>query len=72
MSTYNSTNDEKNSDLYTEAWERFLAYKYLKIANNEKYSDVLKHLCKRKRIRKNEFLKTIVKSINTVIGRCKS
>ena len=66
MSTYDSTNDEKNSDLYTEAWERFLAYKYLKNANHEKYGDVLKNLPKRKGIGKNEFPKTIVESINTL------
>ena len=44
MSTYDSSNDEKNSVLYTEAWERFSACKYLKNANHEKYGDVLKHL----------------------------
>ena len=66
MSMYDSTNDEKNSDLYSEAWERFWAYKYLKNANHGKNGDVLKHLRKREDIGKKEFPKTIVESVNTL------
>ena len=53
MSTYNSTNDGKNSDLYTEALERFSAYKYLENANHKKYGNELKYLRERKGIGKN-------------------
>ena len=59
MNTNDPADDEKNSGLYLETWERFSTYKYLKNANHEKYGNVLKHLRERKGIGKDEFPKKL-------------